>query len=104
MGKGQKRSRVASYTAVVVIAVLLGSTVPGIAAWGAVGYKEDPVAGGGVNGPVLATTLIGNELWVGGEFSTARNYNGDNVGRQRLAVFDVNNGELTDIELSATKA
>lgn len=101
MGKGHSKGRARSVWFATLAIVLCAVTLPAVAAWGAVGYDEDPDAAGGVNGPVWGTTLIGNELWVGGEFSTAANYQGQNVTHQRVAAFDVNTGGLLDVNLTA---
>lgn len=69
--------------------------VPGLAQ-GAVPYSETPVVGAGVDGPVWVTELVGNELWVGGIFDTARDAapGSPNVSTSGLAVIDINTGEL----------
>ena len=88
MGKGK-----------ILIACFFGAVIlmiSGAAAWAAVGYDEDPDLSGGVDGPSWGATTIGDELWIGGEFTTARNAAGNSVARQRVAVFNINTGELTD--------
>ena len=55
-----------------------------------------PVEAAGVNGPVWVTELVGNQLWIGGDFSTARDFDGaaPTVATTGLAVMDINTGEL----------
>ncbi len=77
------------------IAVAVGSAQTS-AAQEAVPYESVPVVGAGVDGPVWASELIGDELWIGGEFTTARDYvpGAQPMATSGIAVIDINTGEL----------
>jgi len=50
---------------------------------------------GGVNGPIYAAAIVGDELWVGGTFTTAYEADGSGAAsRLNLARFDYNDGSL----------
>jgi len=102
MGKGCRVLRRSFFAPTIVAAtVVLSIGLAAVAAYAAVGYDEDPDPAGGVNGPTWASTLIGDELWVGGEFTSASDIGADSASRARLAVFNVNSGDLVDYSLSA---
>ena len=76
---------------------MLVGLVTASVAWSAVGFNEDPDRGAGVNGPVWASAAVGDELWIGGEFTSARDFgNGANSTRSNVAVLDINTGDLRD--------
>lgn len=55
-----------------------------------------PIEGAGVDGPVWVTELVGNELWIGGDFASARDHalEAPTVATSGLAVMDINSGDL----------
>ena len=61
-------------------------------------FSDDRVDFGGVNDTAYAVRAVGDQLWVGGEFSEA--YDPDHTtshSRTNLAVFDFNTGEVLPI-------
>ena len=59
-------------------------------------FETDPIPAADVNGPVWVTELVGNELWVGGEFTTARDLaaGSPDVATVGLVAIDINTGAL----------
>ena len=80
--------------AFVVVGVWADSE-PGLAQQ-SVPFEEVPVVAAGVDGPVWASELVGNQLWIGGEFSNARDAapGSPDVATAGLAVIDINTGAL----------
>lgn len=77
------------------IAISLTSTVPATAQ-GNAEYETLPVEAAGVDGPAFVSELVGDELWIGGSFSSARDYTFGlpDHATTNLAVIDINTGEL----------
>ena len=57
-------------------------------------FRATPVAAWRVNGVGWATTVVGNTVYVGGQFTTATSPTGQTVGRANLAAFDATTGAL----------
>ena len=72
-------------------ALVLGAT-PASAA--VVSFRATPVAAWHVNGVGWATTVVGNTVYVGGQFTTATSPTGQTTGRANLAAFDATTGAL----------
>ena len=53
---------------------LLATLTPTTPAGGAGDYETLPALAGGVDGPAHTAELIGDQLWIGGSFGSARNY------------------------------
>jgi hypothetical protein len=57
-------------------------------------FRSTPVAAWRLNGVGYATTVVGNTVYVGGQFTTATSPTGQSVGRANLAAFDATTGAL----------
>lgn len=59
-------------------------------------FESDPILAADVDGPVWVTELVGNELWVGGEFTTARDLaaGSPDIATVGLVAIDINTGQL----------
>ena len=79
-----------------VVSVVAAPSPPEAGAQLSVPFETDPIQAAGVNGPVWASELVGNELWIGGEFSTARDFGAgaSDVATSGVAVIDINTGGL----------
>ena len=90
------RAAAKSAVAVLLVCALFGSFVaiaPAASAQSV--FDDDRVTFGGVNGTAYAVRAVGDQLWVGGEFSAAFDPNHTtSYPRQNLAVFDFNTGEV----------
>jgi hypothetical protein len=73
-----------------VAAMLVGVLTPAVAA----PPTGDPAQGGGVDGQVYATLVVGNTLYVGGSFDNALVQGGASTTRTDLAAFDRGTGAL----------
>lgn len=64
-----------------------------------------PVRSWSVDGRVYASVIIGDTVYVGGNFTTATSPQGESVTRIRLAAFDLDTGELVrDFQANANGA
>lgn len=90
--------RAAVRTAVVLAvmcALLVTATISAPTAHAQSSFDDDRVDFGGVNNTALTVRAVGDQVWVGGEFTQA--FNPDHTttfARSNLAVFDFNTGEL----------
>jgi len=58
-------------------------------------YSDDRVAFGGINGVTVAVQAVGDQVWVGGEFTQAVDADLSTThARNNLAVFDFNTGDV----------
>jgi hypothetical protein len=81
----------------VVVAVLAAALVPPVLLSNtadAAAYRREPLPGWGVDGWTYATTVVGDVLWVGGNFANAVGPDGSTVPRRNLAAFDAATGAL----------
>src|SRR4051794_41208983 len=53
-----------------------------------------PALSGGVNGQVYATLVVGDTVYVGGQFTLAQTQSGAQVTRDNLAAFQLGTGKL----------
>src|SRR5688572_16087355 len=84
--------RVARLLGVGIALLGLGSlTVPAAAV---VPFEDTVVPAWGVNGPVLATAIVGDTVVVGGTFTRAVSPQGTIVDRVNLAAFSLSTGAL----------
>jgi PKD repeat protein len=77
----------------VVLALMGFAPVP---AQAAVWVDDEPAASWRVNGRVQATTIVGDTVFVGGQFTTATSPSGATQPRRNLAAFSVSTGEVLD--------
>jgi hypothetical protein len=73
-----------------IAAMLVAGQAPAVAA----PPDGPPVRGGGVDGQVFATLVVGGTVYVGGRFTHAVAQDGSSVGRTNLAAFDLGSGAL----------
>lgn len=87
----------------VVVGVLLATTlVVGPAALSQSTLSDDRVDFGGVNGLARGVIAVGNQVWVGGEFSQAFDADPASVHpRQNLAIFDFTSGDVFAVTANA---
>lgn len=82
------------------LAAVLGSCLTvvtqmtGVAASAAAIVGDTPEASWQVNGRVYATEIVGNTVFVGGNFSSAISPSGQSVARRNLAAFSMSTGAL----------
>ncbi len=74
-----------------VLATVIGLTTTGSAS---VPYGTQPLNGYRVNGRVLATKIVGNTVYLGGEFTAAIAPNGSTTPRNHIAAFSAVDGSL----------
>lgn len=79
-----------SVAVVTIAALFVASEAPAAAA----PPQGPPVRGGGVDGQVFATLVVGSTVYVGGRFTHAVTRDGSSVGRTNLAAFDLGSGAL----------
>jgi hypothetical protein len=82
---------VVSAVAVLSCALVVGAPAVGAAT---VSFRNAPVASWRLDGVGYATTVVGNTVYVGGQFSTATSPGGQRVSRANLAAFDATTGAL----------
>lgn len=93
-GRARVRARLRPLTVVfALVAGLLGAgLVAAVPAQAAV--PETPEPSWRVNGRVYTTLIVGDTVFVGGTFSTARSPGGQSVARRNLAAFRMSDGSL----------
>ena len=85
----------AIFLAIVLFAV---ATVAAPVAEAQATYDDDRVAFGGINGKTVAVRAVGDQVWVGGEFTEALDADlTTSYARSNVAVFDFNTGNVRDI-------
>jgi hypothetical protein len=84
--------RLAAALAVAALLPCLVDAAPASAA--VVRFRPTPVAAWRLNGVGFATTVVGNTVYVGGQFTTATSPTGQSVARANLAAFDATTGAL----------
>jgi hypothetical protein len=82
---------VVAAVALVPCALVLGAPAAGAAT---VSFRSSPVAAWRLDGVGYATTVVGNTVYVGGQFATATSPSGQRVARANLAAFDATTGAL----------
>jgi len=76
--------------AAVIGGVLVAAPAPASAAV----PQGPPTRSGGVDGPVYATLVVGDTVYVGGSFTQAQSQGGSSTPRADLAAFDLGSGAL----------
>ncbi len=84
--------RLSVYSAAMAIALVITLFLPATAT--GVTYEDVPRQSWHVNGRVYATTIVGDTVYVGGDFTQATSPSGQIVNRRNLAAFSMSNGEL----------
>lgn len=89
---GKFVNRLATSTVAGVSTALL--SLPLLAAPASAGVVDDaPDASWQVNGPVYASAVIGDTVYVGGRFTAVVSSSGDRMDRNRLAAFSISTGK-----------
>lgn len=82
-------------TALVAALVIAGGLAVPSASSAPVSFSPTPVSGWSTNAPVHAVLIVGNTVYVGGDFTQVRPPGGGAaVNRARLAAFDIHTGAL----------
>src|SRR4051812_31065245 len=92
-GRTTVRRRGRIWAVVAAALIVVGTIGQPIAEAAPVQYSPTPIAGWSTNAPVKAVLIVGDTVYVGGDFTQVRPPGGGAaIARTRLAGFDVHTG------------